>query len=84
MNFPSGLHVLVVDDDGPTLKVVSTMLQKCSYQGMTCSGWQHGHCSSGSCLVSTELALLVTQSPPPRVGKKLSGFCETRHGRTTT
>ena len=32
-SFPSGLKVLVVDDDAPTLKVVSAMLQKCAYQG---------------------------------------------------
>ncbi|KAG1663758.1 hypothetical protein FOA52_011809 [Chlamydomonas sp. UWO 241] len=34
-SFPSGLRVLVVDDDAPTLKVVSTMLVKCSYNVTT-------------------------------------------------
>lgn len=34
---PSGLRVLVVDDDPMCLKVVSSMLQRCTYQVATCS-----------------------------------------------
>jgi two-component response regulator ARR-B family len=31
--FPSGLRVLVVDDDPTCLMVVSAMLKKCNYEG---------------------------------------------------
>lgn len=31
--FPSGLRVLVVDDDPLCLTIVEQMLRKCSYQG---------------------------------------------------
>ena len=31
--FPSGLRVLVVDDDRAFLKILEKMLKKCSYEG---------------------------------------------------
>ena len=34
--FPSGLRVLVVDDDPTCLKIVGGMLRKCNYEGAPC------------------------------------------------
>lgn len=36
-NFPSGLRVMVVDDDPLCLKVVEQMLKRCTYQVHTCT-----------------------------------------------
>lgn len=35
--FPSGLRVMVVDDDPLCLRVVEQMLKRCSYQVLTCN-----------------------------------------------
>lgn len=32
--FPTGLRVLVVDDDTTCLKLMDTLLKKCQYQGL--------------------------------------------------
>jgi two-component response regulator (ARR-B family) len=34
--FPSGLRVLVVDDDPLCLMIVAKMLRRCNYQGARC------------------------------------------------
>lgn len=36
-NFPSGLRVMVVDDDPLCLKVVEQMLKRCTYTVQTCN-----------------------------------------------
>jgi hypothetical protein len=72
-SFPSGLRVLVVDDDAPTLKVVSTMLQKCSYQGSYCAA-----CNAGALR-----AAAVRGGPAlrPAMNCSLHGRSDDRHKR---
>jgi two-component response regulator ARR-B family len=43
-NFPAGLRVMVVDDDELCLKLVETMLQKCSYEGARSAGGGRTSC----------------------------------------
>lgn len=49
-NFPSGLRVMVVDDDTVCLKVVAEMLKRCNYEGIFYKSNQMQICVPFSCL----------------------------------